>query len=99
MTDTMQSPASNTPGAEPIIRIEAVDKWYGKFQVLTDIHLNVAAGGGIVVCGASGSGKSPLIRCINPLGTVQKSRIVGDGINLTPPGKKIDLWRQEVGTG
>ena len=73
MLDTMQAP---TPAAqaEPIIQIESVDKWFGKFQVLTDINLSVAAGERIVVCGPSGSGKSTLIRCINRLETVQKGR-------------------------
>ncbi|MDP2254778.1 MAG: glutamine ABC transporter ATP-binding protein GlnQ, partial [Polaromonas sp.] len=49
MTDTMQSSSALAAGAEPIIRIEAVDKWFGKFQVLTDINLSVAAGERIVV--------------------------------------------------
>ncbi len=100
MTDTMQSPtpaATHPATAEPIIRIEAVDKWYGKFQVLTDINLSVAAGERIVVCGPSGSGKSTLIRCINRLETVQKGRIVVDGIDLTAGGKNVDSVRQEVG--
>ncbi len=100
MTDTMQSPtpaATHPAPAEPIIRIEAVDKWYGKFQVLTDINLSVAAGERIVVCGPSGSGKSTLIRCINRLETVQKGRIVVDGIDLTAGGKNVDSVRQEVG--
>ncbi len=92
----MQSP-SNTPDAEPIIRIEAVDKWFGKFQVLTDINLNVRAGERIVVCGPSGSGKSTLIRCINRLETVQAGRIVVNGIDLTAGGKNVDSVRQEVG--
>ena len=83
--------------AEPIIRIEAVDKWFGKFQVLTGINLNVAPGERIVVCGPSGSGKSTLIRCINRLETVQKGRIVVDGIDLTAGGKNVDSVRQEVG--
>jgi polar amino acid transport system ATP-binding protein len=83
--------------AEPIIRIEAVDKWYGKFQVLTGIDLNVRAGERIVVCGPSGSGKSTLIRCINRLETVQKGRIVVNGIDLTAGGKNVDSVRQEVG--
>ena len=97
MTDTMQSPAPAAAGTEPIIRIEAVDKWYGKFQVLTGINLNVAPGERIVVCGPSGSGKSTLIRCINRLETVQKGRIVVDGIDLTAGGKNVDSVRQEVG--
>ena len=92
-------PASNpqTTEAEPIIRIEAVDKWFGKFQVLTQINLNVRAGERIVVCGPSGSGKSTLIRCINRLETVQSGRIVVDGIDLTAGGKNVDSVRQEVG--
>ena len=66
-----------------IIEMKAVNKWYGTFQVLTDIDLSVRPGERIVVCGPSGSGKSTLIRCINRLETVQKGRIVVDGIDLT----------------
>jgi polar amino acid transport system ATP-binding protein len=83
--------------AEPIIRMEAVEKWYGKFQVLTGIDLRVAAGERIVVCGPSGSGKSTLIRCINGLETVQKGRIVVDGIDLTAARRNVDKVRAEVG--
>jgi polar amino acid transport system ATP-binding protein len=93
MTDTMRSPTAE----EPIIRIEAVDKFFGKFQVLTDINLTVAPGERIVVCGPSGSGKSTLIRCINRLETVQKGRIVVNGIDLTAGGKNVDGVRAEVG--
>ena len=92
MTDAI--PSTN---AQPIIHIEAVNKWYGSFQVLTDIHLDVRAGERIVVCGPSGSGKSTLIRCINRLEVVQKGRIVVDGIDLTAGGKNVDSVRQEVG--
>ncbi len=97
MSDTMQSSLPNTTQAEPIIRIEAVDKWFGKFQVLTQIDLNVRAGERIVICGPSGSGKSTLIRCINRLETVQSGRIVVNGIDLTAGGKNVDSVRQEVG--
>lgn len=88
---------SNADAATPIIRMEAVDKWYGQFQVLTNINLNVKAGERIVVCGPSGSGKSTLIRCINRLEVVQKGRIEVDGIDLTAGGKNVDSVRQEVG--
>ena len=57
MTDQIHSPSPAPGAAEPIIRIEAVDKWYGQFQVLTGINLNVAPGERIVICGPSGSGK------------------------------------------
>jgi polar amino acid transport system ATP-binding protein len=81
----------------PIIRMEAVNKWYGEFQVLTGIDLSVRQGERIVICGPSGSGKSTLIRCINRLETVQKGRIVVDGIDLTAGGKNVDAVRAEVG--
>jgi polar amino acid transport system ATP-binding protein len=97
MTDTMPSPDSAAAAVDAIIRIEAVDKWFGQFQVLSDINLNVSAGERIVICGPSGSGKSTLIRCINRLETVQKGRIVVDGIDLTAGGKNVDSVRQEVG--
>jgi polar amino acid transport system ATP-binding protein len=91
----------NLAGAPSIITIEAVNKWYGSFQVLSDIDLVVKAGERIVVCGPSGSGKSTLIRCINRLETVQKGRIVVDGIELTAQGKSsaksADAVRREVG--
>jgi len=86
---------------EPIIGIENVNKWYGQFQELTDINLDVAPGERIVVCGPSGSGKSTLIRCINRLEVVQQGRITVDGIALTDGGKagakQVDAVRQEVG--
>ena len=97
MTDQIHSPSPAPGAAEPIIRIEAVDKWYGQFQVLTGINLNVAPGERIVICGPSGSGKSTLIRCINRLEVVQKGRILVDGIDLTAGGKNVDSVRQEVG--
>ncbi|MES3001401.1 MAG: amino acid ABC transporter ATP-binding protein [Pseudomonadota bacterium] len=84
-------------GAEPIVRMEGVEKWYGKFKVLTGIDLQVAAGERIVICGPSGSGKSTLIRCINALEKVQKGRIVVDGVELTGHKGNIDKVRAEVG--
>ncbi len=93
MTDAV----TTLPAAAPIIEMQGVDKWYGSFQVLTDIDLSVRPGERIVICGPSGSGKSTLIRCINRLETVQKGRIVVDGIDLTAGGKNVDAVRAEVG--
>src|SRR5688572_1562661 len=93
----MSEPVATHAGAESIIRMEGVNKWYGTFQVLTDIDLSVRTGERIVICGPSGSGKSTLIRCINRLETVQKGTIVVDGIELTAGGKNVDAVRAEVG--
>ncbi len=83
--------------SEPIIKIENVNKWFGDFQVLKDINLDVSAKQKIVVCGPSGSGKSTLIRCINRLEEHQKGTIVVDGTELSENTKNIEQVRAEVG--
>src|SRR6056300_420642 len=80
-----------------IIEIKNVNKWFGEFQVLKDINLEVKPKEKIVVCGPSGSGKSTLIRCINRLEEHQRGQIIVDGIELTGDIKKIDEVRREVG--
>ena len=83
--------------SEKIIQMEKVSKWFGDFQVLKDIDLEVAQKQKIVVCGPSGSGKSTLIRCINRLEEHQKGKIVVDGIELSENTKNIEQIRAEVG--
>ena len=52
---------------QPLIQMQNVDKFFGSFQALKNINLEVHKGERIVVCGPSGSGKSTMIRCINRL--------------------------------
>ena len=84
-------------GAEVMIQMTDMNKWYGQFHVLRDINLTVHRGERIVVCGPSGSGKSTMIRCVNRLEEHQAGRIVVDGIELTDDVKKIETIRREVG--
>ena len=81
----------------PAVEIAGMHKWFGEFQVLTNINLNVGKGEKIVVCGPSGSGKSTMIRCINRLEDYQQGRVVVDGLLLTNDIKSIDEVRREVG--
>ena len=83
--------------SDPIIKIENANKWFGDFQVLKDINLEVEKNKKIVVCGPSGSGKSTLIRCINRLEEHQKGKIIVDGITLDENTKNIEHVRAEVG--
>ena len=83
--------------SESIIKIENMNKWFGDFQVLKDINLEVERNKKIVVCGPSGSGKSTLIRCINRLEEHQKGSIVVDGTELNENTKNIEQIRAEVG--
>ena len=83
--------------SDKIIEMQEVNKWFGDFQVLKDINLQVSPKQKIVVCGPSGSGKSTLIRCINRLEEHQKGKIVVDGIELSENTKNIEQVRAEVG--
>ena len=83
--------------SESIIQMKEVNKWFGDFQVLKDINLEVKEKQKIVVCGPSGSGKSTLIRCINRLEEHQKGKIIVDGNELSERTKDIEKIRAEVG--
>ncbi len=83
--------------SDKIIEMKNVNKWFGDFQVLKDVNLEVNQKQKIVVCGPSGSGKSTLIRCINRLEEHQKGSIIVDGNELTEDTKDIEKIRAEVG--
>ncbi len=83
--------------SDKIIEMKDVNKWFGDFQVLKDVNLEVNQKQKIVVCGPSGSGKSTLIRCINRLEEHQKGTIIVDGNELTEDTKNIEKIRAEVG--
>jgi len=83
--------------SDKIIEMKDVNKWFGDFQVLKDVNLDVNQKQKIVVCGPSGSGKSTLIRCINRLEEHQKGTIIVDGNVLTEDTKNIEKIRAEVG--
>ncbi len=83
--------------AEPIIRFQGVNKWFGRLHVLRDVSLEVARGQVLVVCGPSGSGKSTLIRCINRLEPIQSGQLVVDGQDVNGSGIDLPRLRAEIG--
>ena len=83
--------------AEFLIQMQNVNKYFGSFQALKNINLEVKKGERIVVCGPSGSGKSTMIRCINRLENHNEGRIFISGKELTDRVKDIDAIRREVG--
>lgn len=82
---------------KPVIIIEDLNKWYGKFHALKSVNLQVASGERIVICGPSGSGKSTLIRCINRLEVHQQGKIEVNGIVLDTNLKRVHAVRENVG--
>ena len=63
----------------PVISIKGVQKFFGDFQVLTDIDFEIRKGEVVCVIGPSGSGKSTFLRCINQLESVDEGIITVNG--------------------
>ncbi|WP_316045077.1 amino acid ABC transporter ATP-binding protein [Bosea sp. BH3] len=87
--------ATAIPGAEAVIALAGLNKWFGAMHVLKDVSLSVGKGEKVVICGPSGSGKSTLIRCINGLEPHQGGQINVEGVQLGP--KTLSQVRREVG--
>ncbi|MEP0961050.1 MAG: amino acid ABC transporter ATP-binding protein [Roseobacter sp.] len=82
---------------QALIQMANVGKFFGTFQALKDINLQVSKGERIVVCGPSGSGKSTMIRCINRLEKHDMGQIIIAGKELTDQVADINAVRREVG--
>ncbi|MGE8631855.1 amino acid ABC transporter ATP-binding protein [Achromobacter denitrificans] len=80
-----------------MIRFSEVQKWYGQYQVLSDVTARVGQGEVVVVCGPSGSGKSTLIRTVNRLEPIQKGVIEVDGQDIYGPKVHLDTLRSHIG--
>ncbi|GIF98048.1 amino acid ABC transporter ATP-binding protein [Catellatospora citrea] len=82
---------------EPLIVLDAVNKWFGDLHVLRDVSLTVDRGEVVVVIGPSGSGKSTLCRAVNRLETINSGSIRFDGKELPAEGRALAKLRSEVG--
>ena len=87
--------AENINGA--MISLSQVSKFFGQFQALNKVSLEINTGERVVVCGPSGSGKSTMIRCINRLEEHDEGTIIVDGIELTEDVKDIASIRRNIG--
>jgi general L-amino acid transport system ATP-binding protein len=83
--------------SDPIIACKDVHKWFGNFEALRGVSMEVQKGEVIVIFGPSGSGKSTFIRTINRLEEHQRGTIIVDGIELTHDVRNIAAIRSEIG--
>jgi ABC-type polar amino acid transport system ATPase subunit len=83
---------------EPLVVVEGVVKRYGSETVLDRVSLSVATGQVMVVIGPSGSGKSTLLRCIARLETIQRGRILIDGVASSRGTEEADGARSDAGS-
>ena len=83
--------------APPVLACEGVVKRFGKQTVLRSVDLEVGEHQVVTLIGASGSGKSSLLRCINLLETVDDGVIRLDGEDITDPRVDADGVRRKIG--
>ena len=82
---------------EKIIEVRALKKTFGENDVLRGIDVDINRGDVICVIGASGSGKSTFLRCLNLLEKANSGSIVFNGVDLMAKGVDINLHRQKMG--
>jgi polar amino acid transport system ATP-binding protein len=79
------------------LRLEGIHKSFGRLEVLKGIDLSVADHEVVCVIGASGSGKSTMLRCINLLEPVDAGRITVRGEEITARGVDVNRIRRHIG--
>ena len=82
---------------DAFISMRHVDKFFGDFQALSDVSLDIHLGQKIVICGPSGSGKSTAIRCINRLEAHDAGTIAIDGVQINDGAAARQVLRNDVG--
>ncbi len=80
-----------------LLSLREVRKSFGPTVVLSGVSLDVQPGQCVVLIGASGSGKSTTLRCINLLETVDDGQILLQGRDITNPTVNPDEVRSRMG--
>lgn len=71
-------------GDRPIIQVKDLRKSFGSVEVLRGITIDVSPGSVLSIIGASGSGKSTFLRCLNYLERPTSGDILVDGEAIGP---------------
>ena len=87
----------NTDNNEVLIKVEKLRKSFGKNEVLKGINAEIRKGDVMVVIGASGSGKSTFLRCLNLLEEPTGGHIFFEGTDITDKYVNINLHRRKMG--
>jgi len=80
-----------------ILKVENLCKDFGQEKVLKGINIDIKKGEKIVILGASGSGKSTFLRCLNCMEDPTSGSIIYNGENLADFKVDINKHRQHIG--
>ncbi|MFD2926127.1 amino acid ABC transporter ATP-binding protein [Halobacillus naozhouensis] len=80
-----------------MIRVDQLNKYFGDLHVLKDIDFNVDESEVVVLIGASGSGKSTMLRCLNFLEMKNSGEVIIRGEDIDPRKDNLNEVRQKVG--
>ncbi len=83
--------------SEKVIELVHLQKQFGENTVLRDINLSVSKGEVLSIIGASGSGKSTMLRCINLLETPTSGQVLYHGKDITSHDMNLSQYRAKVG--
>ncbi len=81
----------------PIVKLDQVNKHFGSNHVLKGVSFEVDKGEMVALIGASGSGKSTALRCIDRLEKIDDGQIEVCGIRVDDPHVDLHRLRREVG--
>ena len=82
---------------QPLIQVKHLDKSFGSLKVLKDVTVDIYKGDVVCVIGASGSGKSTFLRCLNRLEEPTGGQIFFEGVDITDAKTDINTHRQKMG--
>ncbi len=86
-----------TTNNDVLIKVDNLHKYFDDIEVLKGISTEISKGDVIVIIGASGSGKSTFLRCLNLLEEPTSGKIFFEGVDITDPKIDINLHRQKMG--
>ena len=78
------------------VRVEGLHKSFGNLEVLRGIDLRVEDHEVVGLIGASGSGKSTFLRCLDLLEPIDSGRVWLEGVEITAPGADVDVIRRRI---
>ncbi|WP_299284311.1 ABC transporter ATP-binding protein [uncultured Tateyamaria sp.] len=90
--------------SDPVLQLAGLDAYYGDFQALYGVDMEVNAGEVIAIIGANGAGKTTLMRSISgllpnaadqvlfkgqPIGALRADQVAYAGVALVPEGRQL----------